>query len=70
MNYKKIDISDYNFFVKIITEKYIFTNDDELVKYSKDETEDLSFLPEIVLKPLSVNEVGKILTYCNSKKFQ
>ena len=68
MNYKKIDISDYNFFVKIITEKYIFTNDDELVKYSKDETEDLSFLPEIVLKPSSVNEVAKILTYCNSKK--
>ena len=68
MNYKKIDISDYNFFVKIITEKYIFTNDDELVKYSKDETEDLSFLPEIVLKPSSVNEVSKILTYCNSKK--
>ncbi|MFN7013974.1 MAG: FAD-binding oxidoreductase, partial [Bacteroidia bacterium] len=38
-----------------------------LENYSHDETEDLSFLPEVVLKPASTHEISSILKYCNKK---
>ena len=37
-------------------------------KYSHDETEDISVLPDVVLKPNTTEEVSKILTYCNAQK--
>lgn len=46
----------------------IFLDKESIQKYSRDETEDLSFLPEIVLKPMSVEEVSQILAYCNQHK--
>lgn len=46
----------------------IFLDKESIQKYSRDETEDLSFLPEIVLKPVSVEEVSQILAYCNQHK--
>ena len=37
---------------------------DSLQNYSHDETEDLSFLPHLVLKPETVEEVSEIMKYC------
>ena len=42
-----------------------FATDDQLEIYSHDETEDLRFLPHIVIKPTSVNEVSAVMRYCN-----
>lgn len=42
------------------------TND--LDKYGRDETEDLLFLPHIVLKPTKTEDVSAILRYCNENK--
>ncbi len=39
---------------------------DSLYKHSKDETEDLSVLPAMVLIPESTKEIAKILAYCNA----
>jgi len=40
--------------------------DQEAMKvYSSDETEDLTYPPEIVLLPNAAEEISKILTYCN-----
>lgn len=44
---------------------YIFTDTENLHKYSKDYTEDLSFPPEVVVKPGTVEEVSAILKVCN-----
>ncbi len=38
---------------------------EECLPYGSDETEDLSFPPEVVLKPHSTHEVSAILRYCN-----
>ena len=46
----------------------ILCDEDSLYKYSHDETEDISILPAIVLKPQTVEEVSKIMTYCNENK--
>lgn len=42
-----------------------FIDEESLYKYSHDETEDLSFLPHIVLKPSTTAEVSAIIKYCN-----
>ena len=68
MEYKKINIDDLSFFRLVITDKYVLTNKDKLFEYSHDETEDLSFLPDVVLKPNKVEEITKILRYCNNRK--
>ncbi|HLW30020.1 MAG TPA: FAD-linked oxidase C-terminal domain-containing protein [Brumimicrobium sp.] len=39
---------------------------EDLNKYGRDETEDLLFLPHIVLKPTKTEEVSAILQYCNN----
>jgi glycolate oxidase len=43
----------------------VFTDQENIFKYSKDETEDLSFFPDVVLKPKNVKEISAILKYCN-----
>ena len=38
------------------------------MEYSHDETEDLSFPPEVVVKPKTTSEVSEILAFCNKNK--
>ncbi len=66
MKYKKINIDDVTFFKNIIGDRYVFTNKDDLLDYSHDETENLSYLPEVVLKPRSSSEISDIVCYCNN----
>ncbi|MCG8573283.1 MAG: FAD-binding protein [Flavobacteriales bacterium] len=42
-----------------------FFDEESLEKYSHDETEDLHFYPEVVLKAETTEDVSQILTYCN-----
>lgn len=53
-----------SFFKELIGDR-CFTDSENIQKYSHDETEDISVLPSIVLKPETVEEVSKIMTYCN-----
>ena len=41
---------------------------DELARYASDETEDLSFPPEVVVKARSTEEVSRIMKYCSGRK--
>lgn len=43
-------------------------DNESLMKYGHDETENLQFLPEIVLRPTSPQEISNILAYCNEHK--
>ncbi len=52
-------------FTKILGSLNISTTPEDLEKYSRDETEDLSFPPQIVLKPKTTKEVSQILSLCN-----
>ena len=41
---------------------------ESLLEYGHDETEDLSFPPEVVIKPQSVSEISEIMRFCNKEK--
>jgi glycolate oxidase len=68
MNYKQIDSEDISYFTSICKQEQVFTDTESLVRYSKDETEDLSLLPHVVIKPNKVEQVAAILKYCNQHK--
>ena len=51
----------------IVGADFVFSDEGKLLEYSSDETEDLSYPPEVVLKPKTTEEISKILTYCNDK---
>lgn len=55
-------------FIKIVGEHNVLRDDESLDKYAHDETEDLYYLPELVLKPGTPEEVSEILKICNSHK--
>jgi len=67
MEYKQLNIDDISFFKGIIGADYVFSDEESLHNYSHDETEDLSFPPEVVLKPIATEEIANILKYCNAK---
>jgi len=46
----------------------VFVEKETLLEYGHDETEDLSFPPEVLVKPTTVEEISKILTLCNENK--
>ncbi len=52
-------------FKKICGEEYVLVDEDSLQQYSHDETERLSFPPDIVLKPSTTEEVSAILKICH-----
>ena len=66
MYYKKITKDDLDFFSASLGLNAVFVGEQDLKDYSHDETEDLSFLPEVILKPSSTNEVSIIMKYCNT----
>jgi glycolate oxidase len=65
--YKKIDDTDLTFFRSVIGEQYVITSHDGLTKYAKDETEYLTFYPEVVLKPANTKEISRLMRYCNEQ---
>ena len=56
-----------SFFKKLLDDRCSIKKED-LFKYSHDETEDISVLPDLVLKPKTTEEVSIIMKYCNENK--
>ena len=50
---------------KITGENFVFTKEEDLQNYSHDQTEDLRFWPQVVVKPGTAKEVAAILALCN-----
>ncbi len=52
-------------FASICGEHNIITLESEMEKYAHDETEHLNFLPQVVVKPRTAEEISAILKICN-----
>src|SRR5580765_901568 len=64
----KLTAAHIESFKKIVGEKFVFGDDETLHHYSHDETEDLNYLPEIVIKPRTAEEISAIVNICNKEK--
>lgn len=65
MNFNKITATDIAFFRTILEEKFVQADEENLKRCASDQTEDLHYLPEIVLQPATPLEVSSIIKYCN-----
>ncbi len=68
MVYKNIEGADIRFFKSMLGAAYVLQEAEQLSRCASDETEDLSFVPEIVLQPQTADEVSRIMKYCNEQR--
>ena len=50
---------------EMIGEAYVFADEESLHHYSHDETEHLNYLPEVVIKPRTAQEISEVMKLCN-----
>ena len=55
-------------FKAIVGDAYILIDNESRYDYSHDETEKLSFLPDVVLRPRTTDEVAAIMRICNENR--
>ncbi len=68
MSYTPLNASHQSYFKNLLGQDFCLSDSDNLKKYGHDETENLEFLPELVLKPKTTEQVASILKYCNEYK--
>lgn len=60
-----ISTEQIRLFKNVLGEAFVFTDDESLQHYSHDETENLQYFPEVILKPGTAAEISEILKICN-----
>lgn len=65
--YNKITDQDIHLFKEICGADFVHIDQETLEVYGQDETEDLLFPPEVLLRPSDVQEVSAILAHCNER---
>jgi len=55
-------------FRSIVGENNVLLDQESLHQYSHDETEDLHYLPDVVVKPRTAEEISQLLQLCNRDK--
>lgn len=67
MTFFKLDQQDIDQLFQLVKGNG-YTDEDAKRRYGRDETEDLVFLPALILRPETVEEVAAVLHFCNTKK--
>jgi len=67
MGFKKITPVITESLKGIVGKEYVFTDAESLRHYGHDETEDLNFPPQLVIKPRTAEEIAGILKICNAE---
>jgi len=57
-----------NEFKKIVGENFVLYDEESLNKYAHDETENLHYLPDVVIKPRTAQEISAVMKICNAKR--
>jgi glycolate oxidase len=63
--YSRVTVDVVNKLKKIVKPGYVFVDEETLGNYDHDETENLHFLPEVVVKPRTTEEISEIMKLCN-----
>ncbi len=67
MSYTTLATQHIDFFTHLLNAEAVFTSEETTLAYGHDETEDLSFPPEVVLKPSTTEQVASVMQYCNQE---
>ncbi|MBX7107297.1 MAG: FAD-binding protein [Chitinophagales bacterium] len=67
MAFRKITPGDVLYFQSVCGAAQVITDENILSHYGHDETEDLKFPPEIVVRPSSAEEISLVLRYCHEQ---
>ena len=59
-NYNNVKSINFTELESIVGKDFISSGKEQLEKYGQDETEDFVFLPEVVVKPQTVEQVSAI----------
>lgn len=68
VSYGKVTITVIEQFEKIVSKEFVTMDKEQLAKYGQDETEDLVFFADVVVKPQTVAQVAAIAKVCNDNK--
>jgi len=63
-----LEDSIVNQFISVLGEANVLVSEEQRTEYGSDKTEDYFFLPDVVVKPGSVEEVSAILKICNDQR--
>jgi glycolate oxidase len=63
-----LQIEHIELFRSLLGAEHVYVDNETLQHYSHDETENLSFLPEVVVKPRTPEEISAIFKCCNEHK--
>ena len=66
--YQALNQSHVEALRNIVGEKYVLTDAETLSDYAHDETENLKFAPEVVVRPRTVEEISAIMALCHNEK--
>jgi len=61
MNFSNITVEIKQELIDVVGDNYCLTEKNSIENYCHDETEDLNFPPEVVIKPANTNEVSEIM---------
>ncbi|MEW6467406.1 MAG: FAD-linked oxidase C-terminal domain-containing protein [Bacteroidota bacterium] len=65
MKFGKITPAIISEFEQILGKEFVLADREAMERYSRDETEDLRYFPEVVLKPRTSAEISAIMRICN-----
>ena len=65
--FKQIDQADIQHFYSFLSQDQVILDDQSKREYDHDYTEDLHFMPEVVIIPTEVDQVSQLLSYCNEQ---
>lgn len=65
ISYTKITPAFVEQLIQALGAEHVFTDNESLADYSHDETEDLHYYPEVVVKPKDTESVSALLKLCN-----
>ncbi|HET9057255.1 MAG TPA: FAD-linked oxidase C-terminal domain-containing protein [Chitinophagaceae bacterium] len=62
---QRLTSSHVEAFKKIVGDVFVLVDEESLHHYGHDETEHLNYLPEVVIKPRTAEEISEIMKICN-----
>ncbi len=66
-SFQKINAADIEAFTAIVGSEFVIQSAEGMESYSHDYTEDLHFVPDLVVKPANAQEIAAVMRHCHAR---